>query len=352
VITRSSTSYRCPPWLYKSLLYALSLDPPDDDDIYPITLSLPTKFSAPSRSMWGQLGVLGSRVVEAVFVSKDAEKSKGRGVGTVTVVAVMEGNDVKTLIAKRLGISKDQVDARLIALHNKGELAGTADRGRPKAGPSGHGKSPTLTKKDLEDFEASEAKSGTPFKSFKPTVLGATPRTPRTPPDAYARPPTTEPKDDEVEVLSQPQAQPPSGKSDWSEEMDEEEALPLPVPVPAPMDQAKSEGSGGGTVGAMEGDAWQDPAKSEGSGGGGTVGAMEGSKVWQEPRKRYVEAVEAEHLFSAIEAIEVPLLDQDDLGIDQLQYVVRDLVGQVNKAHKLLATAGYVVAERSRESHQ
>jgi hypothetical protein len=126
--------------------------------------------------------------------------------------------------------------------------------------------------------------------------------------------------------------------------MDEEEALPDPAPV---QDPAKSEGSGGGTVGAMEGD----PAKSEGS-GGGTVGAMEGSEVWQEPRKRYVEAVEAEHLFGAIEAIDVPLLDQDDLGIDQLQYVVRDLVGQVNKAHKLLATAGYVVAERSRESHQ
>jgi hypothetical protein len=125
---------------------------------------------------------------------------------------VMEGNDVKALIAKRLGIPKEKVDARLIALHNKGELAGTADRGRPTAGPSV--KSPTLTKKDLEDFEASEAKSGTPFKSFKPAVLGATPRTPRTPPAAHARPPTPEPKDDEVEVLSQPQAQPPKGKND------------------------------------------------------------------------------------------------------------------------------------------
>jgi hypothetical protein len=254
--------------------------------------------------MWSQLGVLGSRVVEAVFVSEDAEISEGRGVGQGTVGAVMEGNDVKALIAKRLGISKDKVDARLIALHNKGELAGTADRhrdqGRPTAGPSGHVKSPTLTKKDLEDFKRSEAKSGTPFKSFKPAVLGATPRTPRTPPAAHARPPTPEPaKDDEVEVLSQPQAQPPRGKPDWSEEMDEEEALP----VPAPMDPAKSEGSGGGTVGAMEGDVWQDPAKSEGS-GGGTVGAMDGSDVWQEPRKRYVEAVEAEHLFGAIEAIE------------------------------------------------
>jgi hypothetical protein len=96
-------------------------------------------------------------------VSEDTEKSEGRGVGTVTVGAkisegrgvgvtggaVMEGNDVKNLIAKRLGISKDKVDARLVALHNKGELAGTADRGRPTAGPSGQVKSPTLTKKRI-----------------------------------------------------------------------------------------------------------------------------------------------------------------------------------------------------------
>jgi hypothetical protein len=119
--------------------------------------------------------------------------------------------------------------------------------------------------------------------------------------------------------------------------MDEEEALLAQDPA----DPAKSEGSGGGvTVGAMEGDDWQGPAKSEGSGGGVTVGATGVSEVWQEPRKRYVEAVEAEHLFGAIEAVEVPLLDQDDLGVAQLQYVVRDLVGQVNSAHKLLATAG------------
>jgi hypothetical protein len=65
-----------------------------------------------------------------------------------------------------------------------------------------------------------------------------------------------------------------------------------------------------------------------------------------------VEAVEAEHLYGAIAAIEVPLLDQDDLRVEQLQYVVRDVVGQVNDAHKQLATAGYVVAERSREALQ
>jgi hypothetical protein len=119
--------------------------------------------------MWNQLGVLGLRVVEAVFVSEDHQApgsagsediSEGRGVGgTVgaedreeaviaiesghdisegrgvegTVGAVMEGSDVRTLIAKRMGIPKDEVDTRLISLHHKGELAGTADR---SAGPS------------------------------------------------------------------------------------------------------------------------------------------------------------------------------------------------------------------------
>jgi hypothetical protein len=193
--------------------------------------------------MWNQLGVLGSRVVEAVFVSEDHQAtgstgfediSEGRGVGgTVgaeaviaiesghesegsgvegTVGAVMEGSDVKTLIAKRMGIPKGEVDTRLISLHQKGELNGTADR---SAGPSDRsfvnsGKSPTLTKKDLEDFERAEAEArngtpshtgtpahtGTPFKAFKPAVLNpsATPRTPRTPPAWPAQvPPATTP---------------------------------------------------------------------------------------------------------------------------------------------------------------
>jgi hypothetical protein len=98
--------------------------------------------------MWNQLGVLGSRVVEAVFVSEDQatvgavsedqatgsteDISEGRGVGG-TVGAVMEGSDVKTLIAKRMGIPKGEVNTRLISLHQKGELNGTADR---SAGPS------------------------------------------------------------------------------------------------------------------------------------------------------------------------------------------------------------------------
>jgi hypothetical protein len=136
--------------------------------------------------MWNQLGVLGSRVVEAVFVSEDQateDISEGRGVGgTVgaedrdisegrgvgTVGAAMEGNDVKALIAKRMGIPKDEVDAKLISLHHQGELNGTADRSAASS-PSDRssGKSPTLTKKDLEDFERAEAeaKNGTGTQS-------------------------------------------------------------------------------------------------------------------------------------------------------------------------------------------
>jgi hypothetical protein len=63
-----------------------------------------------------------------------------------------------------------------------------------------------------------------------------------------------------------------------------------------------------------------------------------------------VEAVQAEHLYGAVAAIDVPLLDQEDLGVDQLQYVVWDVVGQVNEANKQLATAGYMVAGRSTEA--
>jgi hypothetical protein len=360
--------------------------------------------------MWNQLGVFGSRLVEAVFVSEDKNqateepeedsvRSEGRGVeGTVGAeeleesVAVieksgthqgqgvrsegsgvegtvgaeelevrMEGSDVKTLIAKRMGISKGEVDTRLISLHQKGELNGTADRSsdpsdRSNPSGSGSGKSPTLTKNDLEDFERAEAEArngtpsqtGTPFKlAFKPAVLNpsASPRTPRTPParPAPATPaPSAERQDDEVEMVH---TQPQSGTSqtNWSEEMEAEETTPDGHGI--------SEGSGvEGAVGA------DGHGKSEGSGVEGAVGAESkdaaSSDVWPEPRKRYVEAVEAEHIYSAVEAIEVPLLNQDDLGVEQLQYVVRDVVGQVNTAHKQLATAGYVVAERSREALQ
>jgi hypothetical protein len=351
--------------------------------------------------MWNQLGVLGSRVKEAVFVSEDPSSSEviseGRGVGgTVgadqekavtsiesgrskgrglegTVGAVMEGSDVKILIAKRMGVPKAEVDTRLIALSQKGELNGTADR---TAGPSDHrssdrslgnsGKSPTLTKKDLEDFERAEAdarsgtaRTGTPFKAFKPAVLNrgasATPKTPRTPPARPATPatltarpvPETEMQDDEVEIIHN---QPPVvHHQSWIDEMEAEDGQDKSdgsgVEGPVGAGQGKSEGSGveEGAVGA------EGHGVSEGS--GVEEGAV-GAEVWPESRKRYAEAVEAEHIYSAVGDIAVPLLDEDDLGVEQLQFVVRDVVGQVNTAHKLLATAGYVVAERSKEALQ
>jgi hypothetical protein len=73
--------------------------------------------------------------------------------------------------------------------------------------------------------------------------------------------------------------------------------------------------------------------------------------VWPE-RRRYGEAVEAENIYGAISAIKVPLLETDGLGVGDLQLVVQEVVGQVNVAHKALATAGYEVAERSREALQ
>jgi hypothetical protein len=165
--------------------------------------------------MWNQLGVFGSQVVEAVFVSEDKSgthqatgsaeepeedrayrghvRSKGRGVeGTVgaeepeegyvgaSCEVRMEGSDVKTLIAKRMGISKGEVDTRLISLHQKGELDGTADRSSGPSDPSDRSNSSgnvsgniSLTKKDLEDFERAEAeaRNGTPSQTGTPFKL-------------------------------------------------------------------------------------------------------------------------------------------------------------------------------------
>jgi hypothetical protein len=45
------------------------------------------------------------------------------------------------------------------------------------------------------------------------------------------------------------------------------------------------------------------------------------SDVWPEQR-RYEEAVEAEHIYGAIAAIEVSLLDKEGLGVGELQSVV------------------------------
>jgi hypothetical protein len=69
-------------------------------------------------------------------------------------------------------------------------------------------------------------------------------------------------------------------------------------------------------------------------------------------RKRYGETVEAEAeaIYGCIAAVEVPVLDSLSLG--DLHGAMLDVVAQVNVAHKALATAGHVTAERSREALQ
>jgi hypothetical protein len=233
----------------------------------------------------------------------------------------MEGSDAKTLIAKRMGITQGEVESKLVTLNQKGELDGTADR---SSGPS-DSSNISLTAKDLEDFELAEAEArnrapsqtGTPYKlAFKPAVLGNPGASPQTATATAttatpARPaPAAEGQDNKVEMVN---TQPQSGASTskWSDKMEAEEA---PPPPPESSEEVASD-------------------------------------VWPE-RKRYEEKVEAEHIYGAISSIDVPLLDLEGLGWEQLQSVVQELVVQVNVAHKALATAGYVVVERSRESLQ
>jgi hypothetical protein len=74
-------------------------------------------------------------------------------------------------------------------------------------------------------------------------------------------------------------------------------------------------------------------------------------EVWPE-RRRYGETIEAEAIYGIIASVEVPVLDSDGLSVGDLQGAMREVVAQVNVAHKALATAGYVTAERSREALQ
>jgi hypothetical protein len=115
--------------------------------------------------MWYQLGLFGSRVVEAVCVSEDKvgnhhveaaasaeepEEDRAYG-GHVRVVEAaccekdrMEGSDASALIAKKMGISQGEVESKLVAMHQTGELDGAADRPR---GPS-PGRNVSLTTYD------------------------------------------------------------------------------------------------------------------------------------------------------------------------------------------------------------
>jgi hypothetical protein len=81
--------------------------------------------------MWNQLGVFGSRVVEAISVAAvETTSTVETTVASVEVETRMEGHDANSLIASRLGVGPGEVTARLVTLHQKNELNGAAD-GRP-----------------------------------------------------------------------------------------------------------------------------------------------------------------------------------------------------------------------------
>jgi hypothetical protein len=89
--------------------------------------------------MWYPLGLFGSSSVEAATVttvgttSDDVEKGPGTSnVSLESPGARMEGNDVTTLIAARMGINQKDVTSKLVSLHQKKELGrrGSGWRGR------------------------------------------------------------------------------------------------------------------------------------------------------------------------------------------------------------------------------
>jgi hypothetical protein len=83
--------------------------------------------------MWNQLGVFGSRVVEAISV---ASVETTTSVETTSVETRMEGHDANALIASRMGIEPGEVTAKLVTLHQKNELNGAADGRAERKGKS------------------------------------------------------------------------------------------------------------------------------------------------------------------------------------------------------------------------
>jgi hypothetical protein len=80
--------------------------------------------------MWYQLGLFGSRVVEAVGVGATSE-DKGAGTPIDSLKspgARMEGNNVTALIAARMGMDPSEVTAKLVLLHQKKEFTARQDR--------------------------------------------------------------------------------------------------------------------------------------------------------------------------------------------------------------------------------
>jgi hypothetical protein len=145
--------------------------------------------------MWNQLGVFGSRVVEAISVT--AVETTPTVEATVSSVELltpaeqtrMEGQDATSLIASRLGVEPGEVAAGLVALHQSGELNGAADSGcdddadEVVAGEVEVNVNVSLTVGDLEDFErfekATAAEKLVPVTlKMRPAVLVATPSKP------------------------------------------------------------------------------------------------------------------------------------------------------------------------------
>jgi hypothetical protein len=94
----------------------------------------------------------------------------------------MEGGNASALIATRMGIYQGEVGSKLVSLHRKGELDGTADRpSQPMPDADEDNGDISLTIKDLEEFKKAEAEAkgntrappATLYKlTLKPAVLG------------------------------------------------------------------------------------------------------------------------------------------------------------------------------------
>jgi hypothetical protein len=289
--------------------------------------------------MWFQLGLFGSRVVEAVSVGATSED---KGAGTLVdslespspAGARMEGNDVTALIAARMGIDPSDVTAKLVSLHQKNELDGAG--GPPVEGTAGpqvpvedEEQDVSLTLGVLEEFERSEAAAAeavlapaTPSVKLrmKPAVLGAP-----TPSKSFASAASrqAEMEDEPVVDLTKPS----SSSLKWCED---------DVAMEPEEDRARGEHES--EVTAMEPE--EDRAYGEHE-----------AEVWPEPR-RYGKAREAEAIYGSIAPVAVSILASDSLSLSDLQGAMLDVVAQVNVANKALATAGHVTAERSREAIQ
>jgi hypothetical protein len=311
--------------------------------------------------MWNQLGIFGSRVVEAISVMPVEIKPTVEATATPAEHTRMEGQDATSLIASRLGVEPGEVAAGLVALHQSGELNGAAD-GRydenvGEDGDVGAKVNVSLTVGDLEDFERFEkaiaAEKLVPVLKMRPAVLGATPNKPATatsaPPPLPAAATAQLWSEDDDEVESQMEAA--------SSAMREAAATSAPGATAGSVEAASSATREAAATSALG--ASQEPAEAASSAtreaaatsAPGAIEVEDEADAWPE-RRRYVEAVEAEDIYMGIAQIEAPSLERDNLTLADLQHAVGDVVAQVNKVNTALAVAGHTIAERSREAIQ